>query len=369
MRRSRGLALAGTMALVMALVAGCSSSTKSGSPTPPTTTSPAATAATIASTLPATTTTTTRPATTTTELPPATGCELTTPDAAAAPGVTVESLLQRGRVNIAHDGGDLEGPGDVLFAYREALANGADVLDMNLLLSSDGQLVLGHDATVDAMTDATGNVSGYTAAQLNAMDAAYWWVPGAGSPHDRPAADYPCRGVRTGEKATPAGATAADFGIPTFQQVVDAFPDAVFGVELEDEAGEAIVPALVNAIKANHLEQRIAVSSMSDTFMAAFTAALPGVAASPGPLTLLAWRSTPGPLPGYRIAQIPPKYGDIVVTQQDFDNLNRSGLPIWVWPNDAELENQASYEQFIAMGANGVNTDRPSVMAKVESGR
>ena len=280
----------------------------------------------------------------------------------------MESLLQRGRVSIAHDGGGLEGPGDVLFAYREALANGADVLDMNLLLSSDGQLVLGHDATVDAMTNATGNVSGHTAAQLNAMDAAYWWVPGAGNPHDRPAADYPCRGVRTGEKAAPAGATPADFGIPTFQQVVDAFPNAVLGVELEDEAGAAIVPALVNAIKANHLEPRIVVSSMSDAFMAAFIAALPGVAASPGFLTLVGWRSKPGPLPGYRIAQIPPKYGDIVVTQQDFDNLNRSGLPIWVWPNDAQLENQASYEQFIAMGANGVNADRPSVMAQVKSG-
>ena len=53
--------------------------------------------------------------------------------------------------------------------------------------------------------------------------------------------------------------------------------------------------------------------------MAAFIAALPGVAASPGFLTLVGWRSKPGPLPGYRIAQIPPKYGDIVVTQQDFE--------------------------------------------------
>ena len=34
--------------------------------------------------------------------------------------------------------------------------------------------------------------------------------------------------------------------------------------------------------------------------MAAFIAALPGVAASPGPLTPLGWRSKPGALPGYR---------------------------------------------------------------------
>ena len=155
--------------------------------------------------------------------------------------------------------------------------------------------------------------------------------------------------------------------MPTFQQVVDALPGAVFGVELEEEAGPAIVPALVAAIRSNHLEQRIVVSSMSDDFMAAFIAALPGVAASPGPRTLLAWRAKPGPLPGYRVAQIPPRYGDLVVTQQDYDNLNRSGLAIWVWPNDEKLENQATYEQFIAMGANGINAERPSVMAKVKA--
>lgn len=280
----------------------------------------------------------------------------------------MESLLQRGRVSIAHDGGGLEAPGDVIFAYREALANSADVLDMNLLLSADGQLVLGHDDTVDRMTGSTGKVSSYTAAQLNAMDAAYWWVPGAGNPHDRPAADYPCRGVRTGDKAAPEGAAPADFGIPTFQQAIDTFPDAVFGVELEEEAGEAIVPALVAAIKANHLEPRIVVSSMSDGLMNAFVAAMPGVAASPGIGTLIGWRANPGPLPGYRIAQIPPQYLGVVVTQQDFDNLKRYNLPIWVWPNDTALENEAAYERFIAMGANGVNADRPSAMAKVKAG-
>ncbi len=43
-----------------------------------------------------------------------------------------------------------------------------------------------------------------------------------------------------------------------------------------------------------------------------------------------------------------------------------NGLVLWVWPNDDALENQASYEAFLAQGLDGVINDRPSVMAAVE---
>ena len=88
-------------------------------------------------------------------------------------------------MNIAHAGGELEGPDETIFTFRQALANGADVLEMNVQLSADGQLVLHHDATVDAKTNGTGPVVGKTAAELNALDAAYWWVPDVGVVQDR----------------------------------------------------------------------------------------------------------------------------------------------------------------------------------------
>ena len=112
------------------------------------------------------------------------------PTTTAPPPPTLEQLLARGRVNIAHAGGELEGPDETIFTFRQALANGADVLEMNVHLSADGQVVLHHDATVDAKTNGTGPVVGKTAAELNALDAAYWWVPDVGVVHDRPEADY-----------------------------------------------------------------------------------------------------------------------------------------------------------------------------------
>ena len=42
---------------------------------------------------------------------------------ATSPPPTLEKLLARGRLNIAHAGGELEGPDETIFTFRQALAN------------------------------------------------------------------------------------------------------------------------------------------------------------------------------------------------------------------------------------------------------
>jgi glycerophosphoryl diester phosphodiesterase len=290
------------------------------------------------------------------------------PTTTAPPPPTLEQLLARGRLNIAHAGGELEGPDETIFTFRQALANGADVLEMNVHLSADGQVVLHHDPTVDAKTNGTGPVVGKTGAELNALDAAYWWVPDVGVVHDRPEADYLYRGVRTGAKPPPPLASPDDFGVPTLQQVVDAFPDVVLDVEIEAEAGPAVVPALAELIEANKLQERVVVSSFDDALIEQFRALLPEVATSPGLQVMTGFYTNPGPLPGYRILQVPPKFGEVVVLTEAFIAAAKAnGLVLWVWPNDDALENQAAYEAFLGQGLDGVINDRPSVMAAVES--
>jgi glycerophosphoryl diester phosphodiesterase len=313
-------------------------------------------------------------ATSTTAAPSATGPATTVaptttlpPTTTTVPPATLEQLLARGRVNIAHAGGELEGPNETLFTFRQALADGADVLEMNVQLSADGRLVLMHDPTVDNTTDGTGAVVTKTAAELNALDAAYWWVPEVGTVKDRPAADYRYRGVRTGDVPPPTGSSADDFGVPTFQQVVDAFPGAVLDVEMEAEAGPGVVPALVKAIQDNDLQDRIVVSSFEDALMTAFTQAMPDVVASPGIQVMTRFYTNPGPLPGYRILQVPPKFGDVTVLTDAFIAAAKAnGLVLWVWPNDDRLETEAAYREFLARGLDGVIADRPSVMASLE---
>jgi len=80
-----------------------------------------------------------------------------------------------------------------------------------------------------------------TQQQLRALDAAYWFVTGAGTPHDRPAADYSFRGIATGAKPPPPGYSAEDFRIPTLEEALARFPHNLINIELKpdlDGAGD-----------------------------------------------------------------------------------------------------------------------------------
>ena len=62
-------------------------------------------------------------------------------------------------------------PENTLEAFRLALSQGADGYELDVHMSSDGELVVIHDETVDRTTDGTGLVRDLTLAQLKALDA------------------------------------------------------------------------------------------------------------------------------------------------------------------------------------------------------
>ena len=77
------------------------------------------------------------------------------------------------------DQGDCQfAPENTMAAIRNGRRQGADVLEADANITSDNELVLIHDGTLDRTTDCSGNVSAHTLAQVRACDAAYWWVPG-----------------------------------------------------------------------------------------------------------------------------------------------------------------------------------------------
>ena len=128
-------------------------------------------------------------------------------------------------LNIAHQGGEDEVPSNTMYAYERALRLGADMLEVDIHTTADGELVVLHDATVDRTTNGT-------RARLR-HDARR--DPGARrrpQPRPRrghrgraaPASDYPFRGVRTGERKPPPGFGPDDFRIPTLDEVMAAYP-------------------------------------------------------------------------------------------------------------------------------------------------
>jgi glycerophosphoryl diester phosphodiesterase len=76
---------------------------------------------------------------------------------------------------IAHRGASAFAPENTLAAFRLAIALGADGIELDTRLSSDGQAVVIHDARVNRTTNAAGPVASFTAAELQGLDAGGWF--------------------------------------------------------------------------------------------------------------------------------------------------------------------------------------------------
>lgn len=74
---------------------------------------------------------------------------------------------------MAHRGNRTLCPENTLAAFRQALSEGADLLETDLHLSADGVFMCIHDATVDRTTDGHGAVAEMTLAELKQLSAAY----------------------------------------------------------------------------------------------------------------------------------------------------------------------------------------------------
>jgi len=72
---------------------------------------------------------------------------------------------------IAHRGGRAYAPENTLKAFRNAIASGVDVLEMDIQRTKDGALVVIHDDTVDRTTNGTGSVKDLTLEQIRQLDA------------------------------------------------------------------------------------------------------------------------------------------------------------------------------------------------------
>jgi glycerophosphoryl diester phosphodiesterase len=74
-------------------------------------------------------------------------------------------------VAISHRGEHLQHPENTIPAFLEAIRVGADFVEVDVRTTSDGKLVLSHDATVDRRTDGKGRVDSMTFEQIEALDA------------------------------------------------------------------------------------------------------------------------------------------------------------------------------------------------------
>ena len=72
---------------------------------------------------------------------------------------------------IAHRGNRALCPENTLTSFRQAVQDGADILETDVHLSADGEFICIHDATVNRTTDSSGAIADMTVKEIQALRA------------------------------------------------------------------------------------------------------------------------------------------------------------------------------------------------------
>ncbi|MQA75672.1 MAG: hypothetical protein GEU88_15255 [Solirubrobacterales bacterium] len=294
-------------------------------------------------------------------------------------------------LNIAHQGGEDEAPSNTMYAFKSAMRErGADMLELDVHLTEDGKLVVIHDDTVTRTTDGPADrpaseIRGMTLAEVQSYDAGYWFRPGSYS-HDPsiPPADFPFRGVRTGDKPPPPGYTAEDFRIPTLKEVLDTFPTTPVNIEIKiPKAGDPptddpalslpIADALAELLTTPPHASRddLIVVSFAQEPLVEFHSLAPGVGLAPSEAALTAWALNDEPLVPDAVAlQVPPftTVGGLEIDVPAFllngKQAHAKGYAVHVWTNGAQDETPESYRRLIDLGVDGIMTTSPARLSE-----
>ncbi|HTE57978.1 MAG TPA: glycerophosphodiester phosphodiesterase family protein [Verrucomicrobiae bacterium] len=171
---------------------------------------------------------------------------------------------------MAHQAGEGEYPSNSMLGFTQGYNAGADVLDTDMLATSDGVLVLYHDETLDFRSNCTGAISSLTYTYIaQNCNIGYDWTQDGG-------VTFPYR------TSTDPNATK----IVKASELLDAFPSARIGIEIK-QTTTASATALCTLITSKSAQGRVLVSSGENGVppnqhpnMSAFRTACPTVATS-----------------------------------------------------------------------------------------
>lgn len=240
-----------------------------------------------------------------------------------------------------HRGASGERPENTLVSFERALEQGADVLETDVHLTSDGEVVVLHDANLARTTGVARDVSAVSWAELSELDAGHGFVRADGSTPFRDS------GVR----------------VPRLAELLERFPRVRLNIELKRTE-----PRLVHAVLdllAEHAREAITLlAAESDETMRLLRSAVreraSGVAlgASVGDVLGFVRAALDGARPpaGPMALQIPPEFlGEPFVTPELIAHAHAHGVQIHVWT----INDEGEMRRLLALGVDGVMSDYP----------
>jgi glycerophosphoryl diester phosphodiesterase len=255
-------------------------------------------------------------------------------------------LESRRPLLFAHRGGAGLWPENTLVAFEGALALGYQYVETDVHETRDGELVLFHDERVDRTTDGVGRVDAHSLAELKRLDAGYRFsLDGKRFPQRG-------RGVR----------------IPTLGEALALDPELRLNLEIKPRS-DAVAEHVFRYLEQRDLSRRVLGASADQATGDAFRRlALGRYATSPGASGIVGfWLAAKSGAHrfmrfGYDALQVPVRQQGLeVVTPRFVEAAHAHGMQVHVWTVDDEYE----MRRLIALGVDGLMTDRPDVLARV----
>jgi glycerophosphoryl diester phosphodiesterase len=250
---------------------------------------------------------------------------------------------------MAHRGGRRLGPESTLYTFRQAVALGVDVLEMDLRLTRDNRLVVFHDETLERTTNGTGRIADLRLADVKVLDAGARWSPDNGKNH-------PLRG--------------RSLRVPTLEEVFKTFPHTRMNLEIKD-ARRPAVESLCDLVQRHGMAEHIMVACFDAGVLKQFRELCPAVATSAGfheaamffSLQSLGLQSLYSP--SALALQVPEKYGELTVVDRRFiEAAHARHMSVHVWTvNEAD-----DMRRLIDMGVDGIMTDDPLRLMELLAG-
>jgi len=296
----------------------------------------------------------------------------------AASARAANPWLERRPLNIAHQGGEDEFPSNTMYAFKQAMKVGADMLELDVGVTKDDQVIVMHDTTVDRVTNGRGLVSSKTLKQIRRLDGAYWFSGGSDAyDHAKPRAKYRFRGVATGHRRPPKGYRRSDFRVPTLREVLRAFPKTPINIEIKgrtktEAVGEYVRNAEVLARLLKDVKRRdLIVVSFKQEAVDRFHQLDPRIDVAPGIAGSGAFLlSNQSPGDGVVAFQLPITYtfgGQLlnITTAENVARAHAAGYAWHTWMSGNAEDAPKTWRELLDWCVDGVMTARPRAFERV----
>ena len=243
---------------------------------------------------------------------------------------------------IAHRGGGGEWPGETIYAFEQAVKIGVDILEMDIRYTSDDDLILMHNSNVKDTTGVDRHVKQFTSAEIQGLDAAYWW--------------------RKAGKVFPLGAR---LGVPRLEDVLKEFRGMRLNIEIKPwDFPIRLIKELCSLLRKYQMTDKVLIASGWHMPLFLFRRECPEVATSASVIEMISFRALKAIKfrPNADAIQTISRIGKCErITKEFIGRAHKSDLLVHGWTVNQPEE----MGRLLSLGVDGIITDYPTTLLKL----